>query len=86
MANNRNILTELDNHIKLIDELRAITIKNNETINLRLTKGFHPNGTQAWAANGSGDSVWVAHWNGALMTGGTENNWLSQFRIQKNNK
>jgi hypothetical protein len=75
----RDILAELD-------ALNANTIKNSETINLRLTKGFHPNGSLVYTANASGDSVWVHGWNGQLASGGTENNWLAQFRIQKNHR
>ena len=86
IVNKIDIFVELNRIWANIQQLTDTTIKNNETINLRHTKGFHPNGGQAWAANGSGDGVWVAHWNGALMTGGIENSYLSQFRIQKNNK
>lgn len=87
IANGRNILAELDNHIKQINELSTTTIKNNETINLRHTKGFLPgNGAVAWTANGSGDSVWVHNWNDHLRTGAGENSFISQFRIQKNNR
>ena len=75
----RDILAE-------IDELKASTIKHSETIDLRLTKGFAPDGSVAWTANNSGHSIWAHSWNGGLTTSGTENNWVAQFRISKNNR
>jgi hypothetical protein len=75
----RDILAE-------IDALKATTIKNDETINLRLTKGFAPDGSVNYTAGGPGDTVWVDGWNGGLAARRDPNTWLAQFRIQKNNR
>jgi len=77
--NGRNIFAE-------IDALKASTIKHSETIDLRLTKGFAPDGSLAWTANNSGHSIWAHGWNGGLTTSGEPNNWVAQFRISKNNR
>ena len=75
------------NHfVDFVDALKANTIKNDETINLRLTKGFAPDGSVNYTASGPGDTVWVDGWNGGLAARRDPNTWLAQFRIQKNHR
>jgi hypothetical protein len=79
----RDILAELD-------ALKASTIKDQDTIDLRLTKGFNPDGGLSYTASTSqGDTMWVAGWgqNGnSLMTSKNPNSFVAQWRILRNNK
>jgi hypothetical protein len=68
-----------------VSTLQSNTIKNDDTIQLRHTKGFNQNGSLAYTANGKGNTMHVGGWSGALGTDGqTENSYISQLRIQRN--
>jgi hypothetical protein len=79
----RNILTELD-------ALKANTIKDQDTIDLRLTKGFNPDGGLSYTASTSkGDTMWVAGWGqneNSLRTGQNPNSFVAQWRILRNTR
>ena len=82
----RDILAELDALKASIAALQASTIKDQDTIDLRNTKRFTPDGRLEYTAPGSGSSVFVANNSGPLSSENRADYYVSQFRISRNTK
>ena len=80
-----NLQSQINNLSGTVSTLQSNTIKDQDTISLRFTKGFHPNGSLAYTAGGLGNNIHVSAWNGPLTTDGqNQNSYNAQFRVQRN--
>jgi len=86
IAGGRDILAEQDALKASIAALQASTIKDQDTIDLRNTKRFTPDGRLEYTAPGSGSSVFVANNSGPLSSENRADYYVSQFRISRNTK